>query len=587
MKSKWMKGFGLIASLALFACGGSDGKDGANGTNGINGTNSTIQTSVVPSGDEHCGNGGIKIEVLLDGVVQDAQTQYICNGAQGEQGLQGEPGPAGATTIQTSAEPAGEHCADGGVRIEVLLGGAVQHEQTQYICNGSEGLNGTNGSNASIQTSVEPAGENCSRGGIKIKVLQDGIAQNDQTQYICNNSSCQPGYHDGGDGVCVLLDRCSIGYHSNGLGECVPRGQCAAGYHDGGDGACVLENTCSVHFHNGGDDTDTCVHETTCLEGYHSNGLGECVPMGQCAAGYHDGGDSACVLENTCSVGYHDGGGDTDTCVPQNTCLAGYHNGGNGVCVLENTCLEGWHNRGDGICVMFDTGIEFISIPAGSFTLTHDTGSYSSGDTVTLAAFKLGKTPVTVAEFKKCVEAGNCTSEHYNTVSDNALCNYNRGDGWRNHPMNCVDWYGAKEYCEAIGGRLPTEEEWEYAATHNGTEHLNTTYSWGNDAPQHCVTANYYGSASPYFCNGRVETSSMVGTSEVGTYSPAGDSPLGLVDMSGNVWEWTESLYSFEGSNRVLKGGSWVGLESNLRVTIRSLNFPTNWLNNYGFRCAE
>ena len=241
----------------------------------------------------------------------------------------------------------------------------------------------------------------------------------------------------------------------------------------------------------------------------------------------------------------------------------------------------GWKGWRDFLSVYYDllfdvdTENDFINIPAGSFTLSHDTGSYSSGDTVTLAAFKLGKTPVTVAEFKKCVEAGKCTAEHYATSNATNHCNYG-DDSKADHPMNCVEWYGAKEYCEWNGGRLPTEEEWEYAATHNDTEHLNMEYPWGNDAPQHCVTANYSGSASPYYCNGRVETSSEVGTSEVGTYSPAGDSPLGLVDMSGNVWEWTSSLYFSEGSTRALKGGSWDVSGVNLRVTARSSGDPAS-----------
>ena len=131
---------------------------------------------------------------------------------------------------------------------------------------------------------------------------------------------------------------------------------------------------------------------------------------------------------------------------------------------------------------------DFIDILAGSFTLTHDTRSYSSGDTVTLAAFKLGRTPVTVEEFEKCAAAGACTSAHYGHHDDHfgasSTCNYG-DDSKADHPMNCVDWYGAKEYCEWIGGRLPTEEEWEYAFTHNGTEHLNTAYPWGDDESQH------------------------------------------------------------------------------------------------------
>ena len=97
----------FIASLAFFACGGSDG------ANGRNGTNASIQTSAEPAG-EHCPSGGIKIEVLQDGVVQEGQTQYICSGNNGE----GNNGTN--ATIQTSDEPAGENCANGGIKIEVF-----------------------------------------------------------------------------------------------------------------------------------------------------------------------------------------------------------------------------------------------------------------------------------------------------------------------------------------------------------------------------------------------------------------------------------------------------------------------------------
>ena len=94
----------LIPALALLSCGGSDGADGKNGTN------SAIRTSAEPAG-ENCANGGIKIEVFLDGEVQNEQTQYICNGNNGENG-QGTNGTN--TTIQTSPEPAGANCENGG-----------------------------------------------------------------------------------------------------------------------------------------------------------------------------------------------------------------------------------------------------------------------------------------------------------------------------------------------------------------------------------------------------------------------------------------------------------------------------------------
>ncbi len=237
-----------------------------------------------------------------------------------------------------------------------------------------------------------------------------------------------------------------------------------------------------------------------------------------------------------------------------------------------------------------DENVGYISIPAGSFTLSHDTGTYSSGDTVSLGAFALKKTPVTVAEFEKCVAAKKCTSEHYKTVSDDDYCNYNRGDDWKNHPMNCIDWDGAKEYCEWIGGRLPSEEEWEYAATHNGTRHLDTTYPWGDDAPTHCVSAQYYRSSTGRYCQGNaaapMSNDERDGTSDVSLHSPAGDSPLGLVDMLGNVWEWTSSFYS-DGSPHAFKGASWVINEFFLSFSHRDGAGPAYTSNDVGVRCAK
>ena len=343
-----------------------------------------------------------------------------CGGSDGQDGI--------SAGIQTTAEPPGANCANGGIKIEVLQDGTVQQDQTQYICNGSNG-SGTaeNGTNTAIQTAPEPAGENCANGGIKIEVLQDGTVQQDQTQYICNGENGQ----DGKDG-------CEGGrYYSEYMGVCVPRG--------------------------------------------------------------------------------------------------------------------------------------FIGIPAGSMTLSHATASYANGAAVRFEAFALKKTPVTVAEFKKCVAVGACTAEHYNNSSYLSGCNYGRGDAWLSHPMNCVDLYGARDYCEWIGAKMPTEEEWEYAATHNGMEHLNTTYPWGGSAPTRSL-ANY----------------SNTSTTAPGQYSPAGDSPLGLVDMAGNVWEWVDSLYSSTAQTYAIKGGAWNSSSvSDLSVSSRGAAGPDakNGVN-VGFRCA-
>ena len=441
----------LIPALALLGCmGGDDGKDGVH---------SSIRTTVEPAG-ENCANGGIKIEVLLDGEVQNEQTQYICNGNNGANG-QGTHGADAA--IQTAPEPAGANCANGGIKIEVFLDDVLQTDQTQYICNGTDGQGGTDGTNTAIRTSVEEPGAHCANGGIKAEVFLDDVLQTDQTQYICNGTDGQ----GGASGINAAI-RTSV---ENPGTHCANGGIKVEVLLDGAVQENETKYICNVE--NGQDGRDGCDG------GYHyEEHMNGCIPNG------------------------------------------------------------------------------FVGIPAGSFVLTHNTYLYHESDAVMLAAFALGKAPVSVEEFQKCVAAGACTEENYDTAEDNRwICNYNRGEAWLNHPMNCVYWNGAKEYCEWIGGRLPTEEEWEYAATHNGTEHLNTTYAFGNTL-EHCVTANYFD--SPSYCNGTEATANTYwGTAAIGTYSPAGDSPLGLVDMTGNVNEWTSSQYSASNYNKVLKGGGW------------------------------
>ena len=255
----------------------------------------------------------------------------------------------------------------------------------------------------------------------------------------------------------------------------------------------------------------------------------------------------------------------------------------NGVIIATDGCqtaVSEWNMGAIG-----SVEIAGVKIPAGSF----NSSVPDAVNPVSVDAFVMAKTETTVEQFKACVETGACAADNYYTVADNGYCNYDRGEAWLNHPMNCVNWHGANEYCAWIGGRLPTEDEWQYAATHDGTQALETTYPWGNDEPTHCVHATYndYGDGFDNVCDGTtvIPWDDYVGTASAGTYS-AGNSPLGLQDMAGNVWEWTSSLRSAESSYYVVKGGSWDSGASNIPVSDRLYRVPDDWHNGVGFRCV-
>ncbi|HLT36878.1 MAG TPA: formylglycine-generating enzyme family protein [Enhygromyxa sp.] len=136
---------------------------------------------------------------------------------------------------------------------------------------------------------------------------------------------------------------------------------------------------------------------------------------------------------------------------------------------------------------------------------------------VLLEDFSIGKYEVTVAEYRACVEAGSCETPgscHWTTP------------GYEQHPINCVSWSQAVDFCEWIGGRLPSEAEWEKAARSDDAR----VYPWGND-PLTCERV-----VSSDLCNSN-------GAEPVGS-RPAGASPYGALDMLGNLQEWVSDWYA-------------------------------------------
>lgn len=144
--------------------------------------------------------------------------------------------------------------------------------------------------------------------------------------------------------------------------------------------------------------------------------------------------------------------------------------------------------------------------------------------------------PVTVAQYKKCTTDGGCTEP-----DSGPFCNWN-AKGRDNHPINCVDWYQATQYCEWAGKRLPREAEWEKAA--RGTD--GRKYPWGDDefaeALKRRANIADEDARSALGCDGIPLVAAgyhdgFVTTAPVGFF-PDGASPYGARDMAGNVMEW-------------------------------------------------
>ena len=162
--------------------------------------------------------------------------------------------------------------------------------------------------------------------------------------------------------------------------------------------------------------------------------------------------------------------------------------------------------------------------------------------------------------------------------------------GYENHPMTTVTWFGAWGYCKYNDARLPTEMEWEKAARGPSTGSGSTRpFPWGDEILRE--NANFYSSRDPF------EDMSSFGsrTSPVGFYNGKNydgyqtidsASPYGLYDMAGNVWQWTGDVY--EGIHyRFMRGGSKDTYDMDLRVWVRNNATPTYFSPGVGFRCVR
>lgn len=217
-------------------------------------------------------------------------------------------------------------------------------------------------------------------------------------------------------------------------------------------------------------------------------------------------------------------------------------------------------------------GLVWVTIPGGTYEMgcSPGDGSCESNEnprhTVTVATFAMTEAEITQGQYL-AVRGSNPSA----FTSCEASC-----------PVEQVSWNEAKAYCEAVGGRLPSEAEWEYAAR-RGT------------------TTRYYCGDDPACLDGIAWYHDNSGNT---THPVKGKTPnaFGLYDVLGNVYEWVEDCWHDDYSGapstgdvwsggdcsiRMLRGGSWFTYDWDLRVSYRNRNSPDSRFNLLGFRCAK
>lgn len=205
---------------------------------------------------------------------------------------------------------------------------------------------------------------------------------------------------------------------------------------------------------------------------------------------------------------------------------------------------------------------------------------------VTVAPFWIQASEATAGLYARCVRAGVCTAD--DVIASGPLSTLADPERQK-YPITGVTWAGASKLCGWLGGRLPTEAEWEFAA--RGTD--GRVYPWGS-APTCGFSTERVGREGP----GSLDNCAATGP------RPTEDHPLagigGVRHLSGNVWEWTQDLYgpydpastvdprgAKAGTHRTQRGGGWLSSSSDdFRAAGRASVPPDVKLPDVGFRCV-
>jgi formylglycine-generating enzyme required for sulfatase activity len=226
---------------------------------------------------------------------------------------------------------------------------------------------------------------------------------------------------------------------------------------------------------------------------------------------------------------------------------------------------------------------------------------------VNVADFCIQKAEVTLADYQACVDARACLGAYRDVDDDRATPTTNRSalcsarhPEHPDSPMNCVDWRMADHYCRWLGGRLPTEQEWEYAA--RGTDARN--YPWGNAAPDNQHVSGCLAGCAELLRQPIHKQDSLPGIDpgpEGGAFAPSlsvgklpeGASPFGALNMADGVSEWTSTQWcNYEGKecfsdNTVLRGGCSASVRPNEFMSALRASAPLDFHGQCtGIRCV-